>query len=182
MELRGLLIGFLIYALYPIWLAAGAADYLCHRRTRIAETSGVVESWLHVAQLALIAAILFMATWMEIGAGVLLAMGSAAILHTALSAVDVSYTEKRRYISPFEQHVHGFLDVLPLVAVALLGILYWPDVLDAGPDFRWKQPMLERSQRFLLLGSLLVLGGIPVFEELARTYRVRSTSAADARR
>jgi hypothetical protein len=30
----------LMYVVLPLWLAAGFADYLCHRAARIAETSG----------------------------------------------------------------------------------------------------------------------------------------------
>ena len=62
MDARALGLNFLAWVLYPLWLAAGAADYLCHRRTHIERTSGAVESWLHVAQFLSIAALLALAT------------------------------------------------------------------------------------------------------------------------
>jgi hypothetical protein len=37
----------LMYFVLPLWLAAGFADYLCHRATHIEETSGWKESVLH---------------------------------------------------------------------------------------------------------------------------------------
>jgi hypothetical protein len=33
-----------------------------------------------------------------------------------LALADVSYTQRRRFISPLEQHVHGYMEVLPVVA------------------------------------------------------------------
>ena len=34
----------------------------------------------------------------------------------------------RRDVSPLEQHVHSFLELVPLAAVMLLTLLYWPQV------------------------------------------------------
>ena len=42
----------LMYFVLPLWLAAGFADYLCHRATHIEKTSGWRESVLHVVQFA----------------------------------------------------------------------------------------------------------------------------------
>jgi hypothetical protein len=42
----------LLYFVVPLWTAAGAADWLCHRRGRIEETSGIAESLLHLLMLA----------------------------------------------------------------------------------------------------------------------------------
>ena len=36
--------GMLMYFVMPLWLAAGFADYLCHRATHIERTSGWKES------------------------------------------------------------------------------------------------------------------------------------------
>lgn len=55
-------------------------------------------------------------------------MVALVIAHSVLAHVDVSYTDGRRRIMPIEQLVHGFMDVLPLVAVALLGVLHWPEI------------------------------------------------------
>jgi hypothetical protein len=42
----------LLYFILPLWLAAGFADYLCHRAAHIETTSGAKESLLHLVQLA----------------------------------------------------------------------------------------------------------------------------------
>jgi hypothetical protein len=41
----------LMYFVLPLWLAAGFADYLCHRAAAIEATSGWKESLLHLIQL-----------------------------------------------------------------------------------------------------------------------------------
>src|ERR671911_1644060 len=38
----------LMYFVLPLWLAAGFADYLCHRASDIEHTSGAKESLLHL--------------------------------------------------------------------------------------------------------------------------------------
>jgi hypothetical protein len=40
----------LMYFVLPLWLAAGFADYLCHRAAHIKTTSGAKESLLHLLQ------------------------------------------------------------------------------------------------------------------------------------
>lgn len=42
----------LLYFVVRLWTAAGVADWLCHRRGRIEETSGAAESLLHLLMLA----------------------------------------------------------------------------------------------------------------------------------
>lgn len=38
----------LMYFVLPLWLVAGFADWLCHRATNIATTSGPKESVIHL--------------------------------------------------------------------------------------------------------------------------------------
>jgi hypothetical protein len=175
-DLRTLLGGFLAWVLYPLWLLAGAGDYLSHRFTRIEQTSGHHESWLHVAQFATLAIIFGCAVLFEITLGIFAVMALAVIAHTALSLWDVSYTLGRRHISAFEQHVHGFMDVIPFMAVCLLALMYWDTlaVPDANwPMLRWKDNPLTTPQIALLLGSFFVLAGVPVAEEWLRTRRAQ---------
>src|SRR5216110_2925027 len=40
------------YFVIPIWMAAGLADWLCHRASDIEHTGGVLESLLHLLMLA----------------------------------------------------------------------------------------------------------------------------------
>ena len=43
---------FLLYFVIPVWIAAGAADWLCHRASDIEHTAGPEESLLHLLLLA----------------------------------------------------------------------------------------------------------------------------------
>jgi hypothetical protein len=167
--MRTWLSALLIWAIYPAWLLAGAGDYLCHRKTEIECTSGATESELHVAQFVCLAIAFACAVLLQISAAVFGVLAAFVAAHSVLSYIDVHYTDGRRRILPIEQTVHGFMDVLPLVAVAILGVQHWPEIsagtmtfaLDAAID----------SERVLLLTSFAVLAGLPVLEELLRTLR-----------
>ena len=87
-----------------------------------------------------------------------------------LAFVDVSYTQGRRHISPLEQHVHGYLEVLPIVAVALWVVLAFDELGTAPWALQWDSP-LSRLPRIALLGSFFVLAGTPIVEEWLRTRR-----------
>jgi hypothetical protein len=164
--MRNLLSAFLIWGVYPAWLLAGAADYFCHRRTDIVHTTGAVESWLHVAQFVCLALAVACAALLQINATVFAAMVILVLAHSVLSHIDVRYTDGRRYIAPVEQTVHGFMEVLPLVAIALFGILHWEEI-SGGP----MQPVAATPERVLLLSSFVVMAGLPVLEELLRSRR-----------
>jgi hypothetical protein len=171
--LKNLLETLLLWGIYPLWLLAGAGDYLCHRRTDIEHSSGSGESWFHLLQflallIALAAAVLFTANALVFGVMVVM-----VLIHSVLAHMDVSYTDGRRYISPLEQHIHGFMEVLPLVAVAIFGVMHW-EAISAGlttPILSWASPLT--SAHVLLLASFVVLAGIPILEELVRTRRYR---------
>jgi hypothetical protein len=153
-------------------LLAGAGDYLCHRRTDIEHTSGTTESWLHLLQFVTLLMAFAAAVLLDLNAIVFGIMVALVIAHSVLAHVDVSYTNGRRRIAPFEQLVHGFMDVLPIVALALVGVLHGSEIAAAptAPIFSWQPPDL---QALLLLGSFAVLSGVPILEELARTHRHR---------
>lgn len=161
------------YGFYPAWLIAGGIDYWCHRHSSIERTSGVVESLYHVAQLVTIAIIVFGIALFAGSMTVFAIVIAAGIAHTVLSYLDVRFTEKLRYISPLEQHVHAVLDVVPLVAIAL-----WILVEGSGVAGDWRvrlrDPMLETWQIVALLASVFIVAGGPVLEELWRTARAAS--------
>jgi len=39
------------YFIMPVWISAGVADWLCHRSSRIENTTGAKESVLHLLML-----------------------------------------------------------------------------------------------------------------------------------
>ena len=182
MPLHTLLGGFLIWVLYPLWLLAGGIDYFCHRQTDIEHTSGATESRLHLAEFASVAIIVMCAVLLQITLAVAIFMFAAACIHTILSFIDVSYTLGRRHITTLEQHVHGVLNVVPFIAVALLVLLHWNE-LSSGAALRWKDSPLSLQLQVALLGGFLVIAGTPVIEELFRTQHARNVQlAASAQR
>jgi hypothetical protein len=100
-------------------------------------------------------------------------MAVAVILHSAVALVDVTYTTPRRYISPLEQWVHGYMDVLPLVALVLLIALNWRVIATGEFGFGLRRSILHGSHATLLLGSYVVLAATPVLEEFVRCQRVQ---------
>ena len=160
--------------LYALWLAAGLADYLCHRRTDIAATSGVAESWLHFLQFLVLGLGLLLGVLLAITPLVFALIAATVGAHSVLAFFDVSYTQGRRFISSLEQHVHGYMEVLPVVAVCLLAVFNWREVTAAPWILRWKSPPLASAISLALLGSFFVLAGTPIVEELIRTSRRES--------
>src|SRR4051812_1482633 len=106
-----------MYVVLPLWLAAGFADYLCHRVAHIERTSGWRESALHLIQFAEMALPILAALFLQINAGVILLMIACFILHEATAYLDVRYASATRGVTPLEQHVHSFLEMLPFTGV-----------------------------------------------------------------
>src|SRR4051794_2904818 len=119
----------LLYFVLPLWLLAGLADYLCHRASRIELTSGYKESLLHLLMLAEVAIPLLAAIFFEINALVIAAMIVAFVLHQLTALWDTTFAGQKRRISPIEQHVHSFLELMPLTAILVVIILHWSQFL-----------------------------------------------------
>jgi hypothetical protein len=66
---------------------------------------------------------------LQINALVIALMIGFFLLHQATSIWDMAYADQRRDISPIEQHVHGFLEMLPLVGLLLIVGLHWDQFL-----------------------------------------------------
>jgi hypothetical protein len=99
METADVVRNLLMYFLLPLWLAAGFADYLCHRAAHIERTSGWKESGLHLLQFAEMAIAVLAALLFEINAGVFLLMIVCLVLHEATAIWDVSYAVARRKVT-----------------------------------------------------------------------------------
>jgi hypothetical protein len=172
LSLESLLIGLLAWAIFPLWLVAGGADWLCHRRSRIEETSGTRESWLHVVQFAEVAVPTIAALFLRLNALMVVVAGVGVLAHMATALLDTAYSQPRRHISPLEQQVHSYLEMLPLFAFAIVLVLS----IDAG---EWREPVWRFVARetplpaaavvATLLALLATLGTIA--EELWRCAR-----------
>jgi hypothetical protein len=176
----------LLYFIMPVWFLAGFADYLCHRATDIAHTTGPKESLLHLLMFGEIAIPLLMCLFLEINALVFAVMIAAFIAHEATALWDVSYAIDKRYISPFEQHVHSFLEMIPLMAGSFIVVLHWPQFIalfgfgneDARFDIAWKSEPLPLTYIFAVLGAALLFEFLPYLEELWRGLRAAKVKMA----
>jgi ABC-type spermidine/putrescine transport system permease subunit I len=174
----------LMYFVLPLWLAAGFADYLCHRAAAIEATSGWKESLLHLIQLGEMGVPTLAAIFFEINALVIAIMIVCLIAHELTAFCDVSYAYGMREITPIEQHVHSFLEMLPLMGLLIVVTLYWQQFLALfglgleAADFglRLRQPPLPWLYVSLILFLVLLFEILPFLEELARgwTHRRRA--------
>ena len=167
----------LMYFILPLWLAAGFADYLCHRAAHIEHTSGWRESVLHLLQFAEMAVPVLAALFLEINAGILLLMIAAFIVHQGTAMWDVSYASATRHVAPIEQHVHSVLEMLPLMALVLMAVLHWDQFLalfgigEAQFEVTLKSDPLPVGYIVTMLMLTLLLEVLPYLEELLRGLR-----------
>jgi hypothetical protein len=169
----------LMYAVMPLWLAAGFADYLCHRAAHIEKTSGWKESVLHLVQFAEMAGPVLAALFLKINSGVILIMMVFLVLHEATAIWDVRYASATREVSPTEQHVHAWLEMLPFTGLLLVIALHWPDftALFGYGSADFSLTLKERTIPLIYVATMLALSALfevlPYLEELARGLRHR---------
>lgn len=115
----------LMYFVLPIWLLVGFADWLCHRATHIETTTGAKESLIHLLMFGEVGVPLLAALFLNVNALIIAIMIAAFFLHEATALWDVSYATTARTVTPVEQHVHSFLEMIPLLAVVSVISLHW---------------------------------------------------------
>jgi hypothetical protein len=171
----------LMYWVFPLWVAAGFADWLCHRRTGIERTSGLKENLMHLLMLAEIGVAMLAVAVLEINAAVLLLVAAAFAVHELTVYWDLHYTTPLRRVGPFEQMVHSFLELLPLLSLALLAVAAWDQAQAlAGlgrqaADFSLRHKTQPWPQAYLA-GAFAVaalFNGLPMLEETWRCWRAR---------
>jgi len=178
---RDPLVLILLYFILPLWLLAGLADWQRHRATHIETTSGLKESLLHLLQFGEIGLVLLPALFLQINAGIIALMLAMFLLHEATALWDVGYAIDRRRIGPAEQHIHSFLEMLPLAAIICVAALHWGQfqaLFGLGPEparftIGWKADPLEPAYLLGLMAFVLLLVVIPYGEELIRCARAR---------
>jgi hypothetical protein len=170
---------FLMYFVVPLWIAAGTADAACHRATDIETTSGPKESALHILMLAEVGLPLMAAMFLEVTSPVLALLIASFILHELTALWDVSYAVKRREVTPIEQHVHSFLEMIPLMAASVTAILHWKQFLSLvgirrdPQDFRimLKKRPLPLAYSATVIGAVILMEGLPYLHEFIRGIR-----------
>ena len=170
---------YLLFFILPLWMLAGLTDYVLHRRTRIEETAGTKESVLHALQLGEAGLPVLLALLLEINALLILFMLIGFLLHEITALSDVSYASRRRYVSPLEQHVHSFMEVLPLMALSFVTVMYWNQfaaLFGFGPEpprfeLRPKSNPISSVYLAVLLLCIACFIVLPYTEELWRCLR-----------
>ena len=169
----------LMYFILPVWLLAGCADWLCHRASHIETTSGAKESMLHLLMFAEIGVPLLAAIFLQINAGIIALMIAAFFVHEATALWDVSYAVTARDVTPFEQHVHSFLELIPLTAILFVVSLHWGQFQalfgfgseTARFDLAWKEEPLPATYVVSIMAVILTFELIPYIEEFFRGLR-----------
>jgi hypothetical protein len=117
--------------------------------------------------------------FLEITSPLFALMIPSFLLHEATALWDVAYAVTLREVTPIEQHVHSFLELIPLMAISFVAILHWPQFLalfglgGEKPDCRLttKRKPLPKNYVAGLLTALIGLEALPYFEELLRGLR-----------
>jgi hypothetical protein len=179
---RKFLLGFVL----PLWLTAGVADWLCHRRTDIEHTTGPAESAMHLLMLSEAAVPVLAGLFLDITSPVLLLMAGAFLLHEATALWDVTYASRRRAVTPVEQHVHSYLEMVPLMALSFVAVLHWPQVLAlcGAKGYRQDWGIRRKPQplpmRYVapMLVAMVALEWAPYLEEFWRGAKAARDPAA----
>jgi len=103
-----------------LWIAAGTMDWWCHRRTRIEATSGLAESVFHLALFFQMGAAVLAALFLRPTAGLVAFLLAMWLLHEVATWLELRMVAPVRTITPLEQMVHSFMEILPLAGVMLL--------------------------------------------------------------
>jgi hypothetical protein len=107
----------------PVWLASSLADWACHRYSRIENTAGVKESLIHLLLLGEMGIPVLAAAFLEITSPVILTMISAFLVHEVTVYSDLRVAVAEREVTPIEQMVHSFMEIIPLIGIWLVSVL-----------------------------------------------------------
>ncbi|MER9301892.1 diguanylate cyclase [Mesorhizobium sp. M0293] len=166
----------LMYFVLPLWLIAGFADWLCHRASHIESTTGAKESLIHLLMFVEVGIPLLAAMFLEVNALIIATMLAAFVAHEATAMWDVSYATTARTVSPVEQHVHSFLEMIPLIGIVSVVSLHWGQFRalfgfgeePARFEFAWKPEPLPVSYIATIMILVLLFELLPYLEEFVR--------------
>jgi hypothetical protein len=176
----------IVFGIMPCWIVPGFLDYLYHRKSSIEKTSGTHESLIHALQMTSIGIPTLMSLLLEVNASVIATVLAGAAVHEALTIWDIAYAEPLRRPEPNEQHVHSFLEVLPLMALTSLLTLHPAQTAalfgrgSAKPVWRLrrKRPPLKLPYLGAVFGAITLFLAVPYAEEFVRCYRADRTLRA----
>jgi hypothetical protein len=173
MQIEGVTYWVLAAALFPLWLAAGVADYLCHRQTRIEHTSGLTESASHIVLASLMGTGVLMLMFLELNVLLLSLLAVLFIAHEIVTYLDLAWSAPRREVSPVEQQVHALLEAVPFATlVALAIVVFSARTLGAALALRAN---VDLSAISVMLCAMALFGALPFWEEFWRCWRARGS-------
>lgn len=184
-DIRAVTMRYLMYVVLPAWFVPGIADYVLHRRTRIEQTSGAGESAIHVLMMGEIAVPVTLTLLYEVNPLLLGLIFATTGVHEATAIWDVrAAVDGGREVRPAEQHIHSFLEALPVMAASALACLHWDQAAAAlrHPADRDHWRLRSRAQRLparylaLIQGAQLAFIAVPYAEELVRCVRASRAS------
>ena len=161
-----------MYGLLPLWILAGLADWACHRRTRIEATTGLRENLFHWAQFLQVGVAVLALLLLEINLAALSLLAVLFLTHELTTWIELRMVAGRREISPVEQMVHSFMEILPLAAWFLLAAAYFGEARPGADPGRWKwEWKAEPLPVAYLVGvfvAVLALNVLPLAQEAWR--------------
>jgi hypothetical protein len=178
---------YVLFGLLPAWFVPGVLDWLQHRRTDIQHTSGSRESLIHSLMMAEVGAPITLALLCEINPLVLLIIAGAITAHEATALWDLRTAQDGgREVTPWEQHIHSFMESLPFMATGALTCLHWEQlrILASGAGsrdawrLRWKRHPLPGAYLGSFGAAIVGLIAVPYGEELLRCVRTARQVAA----
>ncbi|ESY66903.1 diguanylate cyclase [Mesorhizobium sp. LNHC232B00] len=171
-----------MYFILPLWLLAGFADWLCHRASHIETTTGAKESLIHLLMFVEVGIPLLAAMFLDINALIIAGMLVAFLVHEATAMWDVRYATTARTVTPVEQHVHSFLEMIPLMGIIIVISLHWGQFLalfglgseSARFNLVWKSEPLPVTYIVTMLVIILLFEFLPYIEEFVRGLRANA--------
>ena len=171
----------LLYFVLRVWLIAGFADWLCHRATDIESTTGLKETYIHILMFLEMGLPLLSALFLDVNALVIAFMIVMFFCHEATALWDVSYAVTARRVSPVEQHIHSFLEMVPLMALLLVISRHWPQFLalfgsgdePARLELKLRADPLPTGYIIAVLTGIFVMEVLPYLEEYRRAKKTR---------
>jgi hypothetical protein len=177
-----------LFFLLPTWMIVGLLDWYWHKDTDIEHTSGLKESLIHALMFTEVGAPILMTLFLEMNAGTIIVMLGTLGLHETTAFWDVGYAVEHREVKTREQHTHSFLEVLPVMALALVCCLHPHQVhalFGRGPEkprFELKMKNRRIPRQYLLAIGGMIVGGlvIPYANEIVRCVNARNEAHYNA--
>ncbi|MGX7871528.1 diguanylate cyclase [Mesorhizobium sp. ORM6] len=125
---------------------------------------------------------LLAAMFLEVNALVIAVMMIVILIHEATAIWDVRYATTARTMSPIEQHVHSFLEMIPLMGLVSVVSLHWGQFLalfglgaeSARFGLAWKEQQLPVAYVATVMIVILLFELLPYVEEFFRGLRASS--------